>query len=143
MIELELANLEDGYDLIIDDNGDLKTQETFDTFLIYSLFGERRALESESPITENRRGWMGNIDGYENGSKLWLFEQERLTRTTLNNIKKEAHSCLQWLVDEGLLKEIKTNAEIISQRVVLRIDLIRLNSVTEQKYFIMWHNTGK
>ena len=81
-----LAN--NNYDLQIDSNGDILTDDFFDTSLLVSLFAEQRATPSEMPESHRRRGWIGNesTPGFEIGSKLWLYSQARVTRTLLSDI---------------------------------------------------------
>jgi len=131
------------YDFDIDDNGDIKTADFFDTSLIYSLFGERRASPNEVVEPQLRRGWIGNGD-FENGSKLWLFSQARLTRENLNRIQDEAKNALQWLVDDELAVSIdQITATVSGGRVLLDITIRRSHDKIDRKLFELWDNTGK
>ena len=98
---LVTQNISGYYDLSLNDDGDLANGDFFDSSIIYSIFGERRASASEVAIAERRRGWIGNVGkDFENGSKIWLYFQARLTRDVMNGIKTEALKSLQWLVDD-------------------------------------------
>ncbi len=131
------------FDFIIDENGDLGNGDFFDSSLIYSLYGERRASASEVPTSENRRGWIGNEGSdYENGSKIWLYEQARITRSNLNGIQAEALASLQWLVDDGFLASITATAVISNGGVALNIELFRFNSIVDRRFYQLWENTG-
>ena len=86
-IDAKLVEIGGGlYDIQLGDDGDILTEDAFDTAIIVSIFSDRRADESEALIPEMRRGWIGNesTPGIEIGSKLWLYEQARLTRTILD-----------------------------------------------------------
>lgn len=131
------------YDFSLDESGDIKSEDFFDTSILYSLFGERRASSSEVVSPEHRRGWIGNGD-YENGSKLWLLSQARLTRNTLNLIQDEAKKSLQWLVDDGFAVSIDDPvAHISNGRVILDITVRRSRDKIDRKSYTLWENTGK
>ena len=138
------AALNDDFDLQIDERGDIKTADFFDTAIIYSLFGERRAAASEVTESSNRRGWIGSESmGYENGSKLWLYSQARLTRTVLASIEDEAAKCLAWLVDYGYAVSVSdVRATLSSGRVMLGLNIGRDTSKVERRYYELWNNTG-
>lgn len=132
------------YDITIDSNGDILTDDFFDTSLLYSLFGERRADPSEVVEPQLRRGWIGSEEkDFENGSKLWLFEQARLTRTNLNRIEDEARKSLQWLIDDDFLVSIdEVNATVKNGNVSLEIIIRRSRSEVERRFFELWQNSG-
>ena len=131
------------YDLSLDDSGDLDNGDFLDSSLLYSLLGERRASESEVPEASRRRGWLGNVDQtFENGSKLWLYEQARISRSVLSGISSAALDGLQWLVDDGLLQDVQANATLSNSSIVLDIPLIRFDDTVEHRFFTLWNNTG-
>lgn len=132
------------YDFALDENGDIKTDDFFDTSLLYSLFGERRASPDEVVEPQLRRGWIGNSDDFENGSKIWLLSQARLTRDTLNRLQDEAEKALQWLVDDGLAVSIdQVVATVSGGRVLLDITIRRSRDKVDRKFFTLWENTGR
>ena len=56
------------YDINIDTQGDIETADFFDTSILYSLFGERRANTDEIVDARSRRGWIGSQGkDFENG----------------------------------------------------------------------------
>lgn len=131
------------YDMFIDQNGDFANGDFFDTSLLYSLLGERRASASEVPVSQNRRGWIGNEGkDFENGSKLWLYYQARISRTVLNGVADAAFRGLSWLVEDGLVVDITTNAILQDGVVILIVEIERFNSVVERRYYELWENTG-
>lgn len=132
------------YDFTLDENGDIKTEDFFDTSLLYSIFGERRASPDEMVEASLRRGWIGNSDDFENGSKIWLLSQSRLTRDVLNRLQDEAEKALQWLVDDGLIVSIDQVVATVSKgRVVLDITIRRSRDKVDRKFFVLWENTGR
>ena len=133
----------DFYDWGVTPQGDFITKESFDTAILYSIFGERRASQSEVAAPQFRRGWVGNEgQDFENGSKLWLYEQSRITRTVLNSINSSALDALRWFVNDGLLQNIEANTTLQNGAVVIEITLYRFNSKVERKFFELWNNTG-
>lgn len=132
------------YDISIGADGDIVTDDFFDTSLLYSLLGERRADSSEVVEPQLRRGWIGSEGkDFENGSKLWLFEQARLTRTNLNRIEDEARKALQWMVDDGFVISVdQVTATNKNGKVVLEIVIRRSRSEVERRFFDLWQNTG-
>lgn len=131
------------YDMSLDENGDFAHGDFFDTSLLYSLLGERRATESEVPISENRGGWIGNEGkSFENGSKIWLFYQSRLSRTVMNGLADAAYNGLVWLIEDGLVLDIEVNTVLSNGLIRLRINIERFESQVETRYFDLWENTG-
>lgn len=140
-----LTNATGGYyDFQLDATGDIATRESFDTAILYSLFGERRATADEMPTPQLRRGWIGNDADFENGSKLWLFTQARLTRTNLNRIEDEAKKALQWLVDDGLAVAIDdVRAYVASGRPFLDVTIRTSRDNIANNTFDLWELTGR
>lgn len=131
------------YTLSINDEGDLTSGDFFDSSLLYSIFGEKRASASEVVVSEQRRGWIGNEGkDFENGSKIWLFRQARLTRTNINGLRSAIFNSLQWLIAQNFLKNITVSVTIDKGAVIAEIILFRFNSKVERRYFELWDNTG-
>ncbi len=133
------------YDISIGNNGDIRTQDFFDTAIMMSIFGERRANISEVLNPRLRKGWIGNesTPGFEIGSKVWLYEQSRLTRTVINGIENAARESLIWLVTDGFAASIdKVNATLSGTSVLLDITITRPNGKVEKRHFNLWENTG-
>lgn len=143
-VDAVLTDSGQGFDFNIDDNGDIETEDFFDTALLMSFFCERRASQSEVPESHQRRGWIGNEqgDGFEIGSKIWLYEQARITRTLLSDIEKAAFNAVNWLIDENYVVDIKTVAALVDGSVTLTIEIQRPNSKVEKRFFELWNKTG-
>lgn len=143
-VDAVLVDSVDGYDFVIDSNGDIETDNFFDTALLMSLFCERRASSSEVKESSRRRGWIGNEqgDGFEIGSKMWLFEQERITVTLLSQIEKAAFNGVKWQIEDGYAIDIKTKAQLINNAVTLTVEIQRPNSKVDKRFYELWTNTG-
>lgn len=109
-------------DFLFVDN-DLDTDEGLATAVIISLFTDQRASD-EDPIPnsgsdqtdQDRRGWWGDLaspeaNGDEIGSKLWLLERGYLNQEDLTKAEIYATDALNWLVEEGIAKDIIATAE--------------------------------
>ena len=132
------------WDLSLDDQGDLTNGDFFDSSLLYSIYGERRATAAEVPDSRRRRGWIGNENAdFENGSKIWLFEQARNTRSNLNLLESTAFNSLKWFIEDGLLFNVQVTALATRQGTTLQIDLFRFNSEVDRRFFALWDNTGQ
>ena len=130
------------YDFEIDGDGDIKTVDFFDTAILYSLFGERRASADEVVDAHRRRGWIGNSD-FENGSKLWLYSQARLTRDTMNSVQDEAKKSLDWMVEDGLAVSIGDPTVALSGgRLLLEVIISRSRDKIDRRLYDVWEATG-
>lgn len=135
------------YDINIDAQGDIETADFFDTSILYSIFGERRANKDEVLDARYRRGWIGSEGkDFENGSKLWLFEQSRMTATNIARIADEIKKSLQWLVDDGFAVSLiveSVSVDTTRNKLVLALDIRRSADKVERRFFDLWDNTGK
>ncbi|MGD8499277.1 MAG: phage GP46 family protein, partial [Phycisphaerales bacterium] len=116
IIDVKLIEDDEGvFDIALDENGDLLADYGFETTLRLSAFGRRRATEGEVPEPRYRGGWIGNllsdIPGFEEGSKLWLLKQARLTTETANAAKSYLEEALEWLVEDGLARSVEISTE--------------------------------
>lgn len=139
------AQLTGDYDFQIDENGDILTADAFDTALFMSLFCERRATASEVPAVQLRRGWIGNEsdqDGFEIGSKLWLHEQSRITKTLIQEIVSATTNALQWLIDDNLATSVNVSARLQNNNIIIEVIISRPSSKVDYRYFEFWSNTG-
>lgn len=131
-------------DFSIAPNGDIERGDFFDSLLLVAIYEERRASSSEVPSPELRRGWIGNeaTPNFERGSKIWLYEQSRLTRTVINNIIAAADESLNEIVKLGFAKRITSDVEIVEGQVALSINIEREQGKTETTFFPLWDNSG-
>ncbi|HHH0268540.1 TPA: phage GP46 family protein, partial [Yersinia enterocolitica] len=71
---------------------------------------------------DDRRGWWGDTGSeYPIGSRLWLLRREKLTTKVALKAEDYANEALAWLVDDGVVTAISTNAQIVFPN---RINLI-------------------
>lgn len=93
-------------------DGDLQTGQDLETACLVSLFTDKLATPDFVPTdgSSDRRGWWA--DPYNDaplGSNLWQLERAKKTRDTLAIARRYALDALQWLVDDGVAKEVICN----------------------------------
>jgi len=133
------------YDFDWTESGDISTTESFDTAILLSIFAEVRASAEEIPESRRRRGWHGNesTPGFEQGSKTWLFEQERTTQTMLEELGVVVNNGQQWLIEDDIVKSVEVGTPfLLNNQVVVPIDFGRDGSKVERRFFELWENTG-
>ena len=145
-IDATLTEIDGGfYDISIDAFGDVATADSFDTAILVSLLTDRRADESEIAESDRRRGWIGNesTPGVEMGSKIWLYEQARATRTVINAVSDAARDALEWLIEDGFaiaLSDVTVGATATG--MTLSVTIRRPNSQVDRRFFSLWACTG-
>ena len=131
------------YDFAIDANGDIESDDSFETSLITCLLVDRRADESEVPTPQDRRGWIGTIGNeYKLGSTLWLYSQIRLTDVDIAGIRSAVISATKHFVDDGLVEKITATVNIEEQQVGFQVNIFRFGNKVDTRYFELWNNTG-
>lgn len=139
------AVLTDDYDIQFNSDGDIQTEDFLDTAIFISLFCERRANASEVPESHRRRGWIGNetTPGFEIGSKLWLYEQARVTRSILLGIQSTVLNGLAWMIEDGISINHEAAATLSAGQIALTVTMERPSSKVDKRYFVLWENTGQ
>jgi len=127
------------------ETGDISTAQSLDTAILLCLYEEQRASPSEMPEASRRRGWAGNesTPDFEQGGKAWLFEQERVTGTTLAELGPVVRNALQPLITYKLADDVQVGApRLTRQGVQVDITLYRSGSKISQETYALWQNTG-
>lgn len=141
-----ILNADKGYyDFEWTDTGDFSTAQTLDTYILMSIFEEVRATAAEVPENNRRRGWVGNesTPGFEQGSKTWQFEQERVTGTVLAELGVVVRNGLQRLIDDGIAVSVEVETPFLRKgKVCVFINLGRGGSKVDRRFFELWENTG-
>ena len=133
------------YDFDWTSTGDISTDQTLDTAILMSIFEEVRATAAEISDSKSRRGWLGNesTPGFEQGSKVWLFDQERVTGSVLAELGPIVRNGLQWLIDDGIAVSVEVEQPFLQNgKVVTFINLGRDGSPVDRLFFELWDNTG-
>ena len=140
-VDVKLSvNSEGITDIDLNENGDLVTDDGFETTIRLTIWSRRRGTEGEVPTPEYRGGWIGNmvasIPGFESGSKLWLLDQARLTDETKNAARSYLEEAFAWFVEDGLAKQIEVQTQISNGKLEA---LIKIDG--EPFYMDLWNNT--
>lgn len=125
--------------------GDISTAQAFDTALLMSIFEEVRATAREVMASQLRRGWLGNesTPDFQQGSKAWLFDQERVTGSILAELGQVVRNGFQWFIDDNLLLNVIVNQPFLQNgKVCVFIDIFRDGSPVDRRFFEIWDNTG-
>lgn len=133
------------YDFDWTESGDISTDQTLDTYILMSIFEEVRATPAEIPESNRRRGWVGNesTPDFEQGSKTWQFEQERITGTVLAELGVVIRNGLQRLIDDGIAVSVEVETPFLRNgRICVFINLGRDGSPVDRRFFALWDNTG-
>lgn len=145
--DVRIKRKDDGlFDLNVVDQT-LETIEGFETAIIVSLFTDARAPSSVVQTPSRRRGWVGNIltadSGRQLGSRLWTFQQARLTEATLNDIAVAAQESLNWMVEDRIAKSVSATAlQNGSRGVTINVSIVTIEG-KEEKYAVLWRRTGE
>jgi len=133
------------YDISFNDDGDIETSQSLDTAILMSLLAEQRADATEVPESKNRRGWSGNesTPDFEMGSKLWQFEQARVTGSNLAAMGVIMRNSLQWMIDDNIALDATVSAVFKSSAVQAQVTLFRPSSSVDKSLFELWNNTGE
>lgn len=137
-------NSNDTFDINFDAEGDIETKDFLDTSLLRSIYAEKRANANEMPVPEQRRGWIGNATrDFEDGSKVWLYHQAPLNRTTINGVRSEIINGLEWLTIFGVADSFDVEVSIDSNlEMTANITIKRSWSQTENRYYKLFENSG-
>lgn len=127
--------------------GSLAADAGLSTAIVHSLFTDARARDDdELPAGESEpRGWWGDVlasaEGDRYGSRLWLLRREKQTQETLNKAREIAEEALAWLIEDGIARQIETEAEYIRLGVLaLRITVQVIAGAAEE--FVFEISTG-
>lgn len=129
-----------GYVEIVD--LDLKRDAGLESAIIISLFTDKRE-EDITLLPDNtgyRRGWWGDTEEFKIGSKLWLLYRSSATPDVPAKIEQYVKDALQWMIDDGVVKDVFTTVEIISTYTVGITVEIQQPDGQEQfyKYSLNW-----
>ncbi|CNI67468.1 GP46 family protein [Yersinia pekkanenii] len=94
--------------------GGLLDGDDLETAILISLFTDRLARADDVIDGDDRRGWWGDTGSeYAIGSRLWLLRREKLTIKVALKAEDYANEALAWLVDDGVVTAISTDAQIV------------------------------
>jgi len=132
IIDIKFTKNQDGvYDFNITASGDFELDTTIENPINASMLTNARADVSEVPIAKDRGGWWGNelfeTIGHQFGSKLYLLKQRRFTEETKNIATDYIRKGLQWLIDDGIVKDINVTATLIYGSNTIEAEITLIN----------------
>ncbi len=135
------------WDIAIGPDGDLVGDDSFNTTLALSIFGDQRAAPDEMTSARLRRGWIGDIiadlPGFKTGSKRWLLDQARNDENTLNIMQSLLQEKLEWMVEEKLISRVDVVTVFRTQSLMeAEVTITLLSGQTLSYLFEAWKNTG-
>ncbi len=141
--DVVLTQVGQTYDISIADNGDLETEDSFDSAIITSIFTEARANKDQVVTPERRRGWMGSQgDDFILGNTAWVYGQFRNRQVELNEIANVIQLGLQHFVEDRIATDVSVSIRPKGTSVILTIIIKRPNNKTDYRYYELWNNTG-
>lgn len=145
--DLRKAYEDNNFHFRIDENGDLRHDETFHSFINVSLFSDRRADKSEIEQAQKRRGWEGDefltLEDYLIGSKLWLLEQARNTIDTKNKAVEIVFNALEHFTKTDFCDRIEVTGERILPSILkITANFFVENNIIHSFTFDVWQKTN-
>lgn len=143
MTDIALSQLGVGEFGISLNGNDLLADEGLETAATLSLLTDRRLQNGQTPPdgSDDPRGWWGDIgdsDGVQLGSHLWLLWREKITSQTIADAISYCKAALQWMIDDKLAKTVDVTAERNGlDRVYIGIDITK-PSGEKLQYAYLW-----
>lgn len=129
-VDIATVVTEGGYaDWALDESGDLLSEYGVTTSALHSVFTDARVRDSDPHPGDRRtdpRGWWADKADSEIGSRLWLLSRRKATPDTRSEAEGYLRECLQWLVDEDLVTDLRVSSEWVrGGRLNLLAELVR------------------
>ncbi len=144
LIDIEfIQRSEKGYaDIAYNSNGDLVTDESFDTTAQITMGTDAKASDTEVPRKELQRGTIVDLfNNARNGSKLWLLNQSRATPRTKNRAITYTRNAFNFLVEQGFLKNVYVEGRLKTSGIELFITFERFSGVFDKYRYQAWDNS--
>ena len=131
------------YDLVVDGNV-FASAGGFETAIPVSLFTDARAPSALVSEPQNRRGWIVNLltasTMRQLGSILWVLDQARVTRETLNTARLAAQDAFQWMLDDGIALSVFVDVQQTQNGILILITITDTSNVVN-RYQTLWRAT--
>jgi phage gp46-like protein len=126
-------------------DGDLETGQDLETACLVSLFSDALATPDFIPTdgTSDRRGWWADLYGSPPlGSNLWQLERAKKTRNTLGLARRWTLDALQWLIDDGVARDVQCNTSwLVSGHLAIAVAIIKPDG-SSTRFMFGWAWTG-
>ena len=131
------------YDISFNAEGDFSNNNNIQTAILISILDDRRADISEITDPLKLRGWIGNeinLDGFEQGSKLWLLSQKRITEDVKNQTVEYVNQSLQWMLQDDIITTLEVLGEIKTDKINTVV-IIGFNGTTTKFSFNLFESS--
>ncbi len=133
--------------------GGLVARQSIPTAVLLSLFQDRRAPAGWRPDTADRRGWWGDsvaADGEaadEDGSWLWLLDNESVSDSLPVRGKQYAEQALAWMLSEKVAGKVSVTSGLLdaAQGWWLCVDIFARSGeqVYSQRFDRLWRDVAR
>lgn len=137
------------FNILLSEAGtDLREDDGLETAVIISLFTDRRLPAGQLPNdgTIDPRGWWGDLgddDGVQIGSLLWLLWREKVLPSTVARAIEYAKGALQWMIDDGIASAVNVTGERAGlYQISLGIEIIKPTGEV-LRYAYLWDGQTK
>jgi|694.fasta_scaffold34094_2 phage gp46-like protein len=103
---------------------DFDSQNSLYSAVLSSLFSWRRADTDEIEDGTIYGWWADNLNPQRLGSKLWLLQRQKMLPNLTTRAKKYVQEALQWMIEDGVAKQIDVEAVVGSSEDKLFISVI-------------------
>lgn len=126
------------------ESGELLADNGLQTALLLALFCDARATpeELERAGLDDPRGWwgdaLGEVEGDEYGSKLWLLAREKETPETLQRAREFCELALAFLVADGIAQSVSVAASWKARGVLSLVVEIQRPNLPRERFAFVW-----
>lgn len=118
------------FNVTVDADGHLTTDDTLKTMVLVALFTWRRAdPDDDVQDTSDLKGWWGDdypeVQGDKMGSKLWMLEGMKANDVALAFAREEIANALQFMLDDGIADQIFIEVELRGSVMIGRVGILR------------------
>jgi len=130
MLRIVFDNVQGQGDLSADEEGHDTTQ-ALETAVLLSLLCDQRARDEDNVAEgQDRRGWWADaysfVDNDLWGSRLWLLERAKANTGTLLFAREAAEESLQWMIEDGIAREVQVETSWVEGRKGFMRILVRV-----------------
>ena len=120
---------------------DVERDDGLETSILISLFSDRRADDSDvlPDSSGDKRGYWADTSNDKIGSKLWLLARTALTADVPARAEKYIKDALQWMLDDGLIKNMEISV-LRSGMDTLLISIKLLQPTGTEKFYKYSYN---
>ncbi|EML0364368.1 phage GP46 family protein [Providencia rettgeri] len=121
-------------------SGDLLAGDDLQTAIMISLFTDGIAKPDDKLDESYRRGWWGDLgNNYNIGSRLWLLDREKLTKSVASKAEDYAKESLKWLIDDGVVSFFEVATQIVyPNRLNMIIRYHRPGDKGDLRFYWVW-----